>query len=75
MRLELELLQRQDEGFDRLSLESALAAVAVSSEEAKYLLGAIRLGEKRPISRYGGVPIRRASRCPVSPYESVGWRS
>jgi enoyl-CoA hydratase len=40
VRLEMELLQRQDEGFDaRLALESALAAVAVSSEEAKYLLG------------------------------------
>ncbi len=40
VRLEMELLQRQDGGFDgRLALESALAAVAVSSEEAKYLLG------------------------------------
>ena len=41
MRLELELLLRtQDSGFDTgLALESALAALAVSSEEAKQLLG------------------------------------
>lgn len=40
VRLEMELLQRQEEGFDaRLALESALGAVAVSSEEAKFLLG------------------------------------
>jgi enoyl-CoA hydratase/carnithine racemase len=40
MRLELELLlQTQDTGFDTgLALESALAALAVSSEEAKQLL-------------------------------------
>jgi enoyl-CoA hydratase len=41
VRLELELLrQTEDEGFDAgLALESALAALAVSSEEAKKLLG------------------------------------
>jgi len=41
VRLELELLhQAQKEGFDGgLELESGLAAIAVSSEEAKYLLG------------------------------------
>jgi enoyl-CoA hydratase len=41
VRLELELLLKtQDTGFDEgLALESALAAVAVSSKEAKELLG------------------------------------
>jgi len=40
-RLELELLDRsQGEGFDgALALESGLAAIAVSSEEARFLLG------------------------------------
>jgi enoyl-CoA hydratase len=41
VRLEMELLlQSQDKGFEEgLALESALAALAVASEEAKYLLG------------------------------------
>jgi enoyl-CoA hydratase len=51
IRLELELLlHTANQGFDSgLALESALAALAVSSEEAKQLLGGVPVKEKRAV--------------------------